>query len=334
MDYDIARLTEIIPRLKSGELRVEMCEPQSQEWLNARFDGVGGSEVAALIGCGYGDNTPYSLWKSKRERIVMEANFDMERGSAMEEPVAKRYAKERNVEVLRVPMLVDVAKPWRRVNLDRIAIEDWGDKRAYVLEIKYSRMAPFKEIPVWYYPQVIYQMGMTGLLSTAHLAYSGEHMSGVDAIPVDFDSELYDTIVEAVDAFWQDNVLADNPPPPSTPDERIDAAVLGAISCNKFDAPPEANAIALRMREINTLVKQLETEKNQLKAQIADMMLASQASKFVGADKSWLAYTVNRAGNISYPKVIEALGIDKKTLDGYRGAPMRYIVCKVGNDEE
>lgn len=330
MDYDIARLTELIPRLKSGELRVEMCEPQSQEWLDARFDGIGGSEVAALIGCGYGDNTPYKLWKEKRERIVTESNYAMDRGTAMEEPIAKWYAKENGVDVLRVPMLVDVARPWRRVNLDRIAIEQWGQNRVYALEIKYSVFAPFSELPVWYYSQVIYQMAMTGLTTPAHLAFSGPHMHGTDYLPVEFDAELAETMLQAVDAFWRDHVLADVPPPPSSPDEFMLDAVKKSITGNKIDAPAEAEPLALRLMELNETCKSIEAEQAEIKGRLAEMMAQSKACKITGADKGWVMYTVSAKGNVNYKRIVDdkLASMTDKEKDAYRGHQKEFVVFK------
>src|SRR5690606_9681273 len=117
------------------------------EWLQERRHGIGGSDVAAMLGLSpY--MTPLELYHHKRGEIPTPEREGewLEWGQALEEPIAQRFARETGRTVL-APwqalgtspdepyiVLVDREHPFLRVSLDRFFV-DAADERG-TLEIK------------------------------------------------------------------------------------------------------------------------------------------------------------------------------------------------------
>lgn len=73
-------------------------EPGSPEWHAARADGIGGSEIAAVLGIS-GWESPFSLWHRKAGTVPpREANTEMEAGRRLEPVICDVFA-ERHPEL-------------------------------------------------------------------------------------------------------------------------------------------------------------------------------------------------------------------------------------------
>lgn len=106
------------------------------EWHKQRVQGIGGSEVGAIVGMNRW-TSPYKLWALKTKRIV-EPPLDSEAvewGNRLEGPVIDKFADEHpQFTVLRDPGTYNhKSSEWQRANPDAIIID--GD-RAYILEVK------------------------------------------------------------------------------------------------------------------------------------------------------------------------------------------------------
>lgn len=78
---------------------IGVFEPGSPEWHAARADGIGGSEIAALLGLSTWDSR-FSLWHRKRGIVPpREASTEMDAGRRLE-PVINQVFEERHPEFL------------------------------------------------------------------------------------------------------------------------------------------------------------------------------------------------------------------------------------------
>lgn len=206
----------------------------SAEWLKARRNGVGASEVAALLGlpC-YGKKTQLDIWLSKmglanEERSQDETGWSTS-GRYAEPMIADRYLDEREkggetIELLPSATQVDGVLPYLFATPDRdVFSPDYDGPKIRTLEIKnrneYSRdrwgAAGTDEIPLDVLAQVQTQLGVTGM-AEAHVAVL---IGGWDfrIMRVEADLGFHALTREAVQVFWETYVIPKKEPPLAGP---------------------------------------------------------------------------------------------------------------------
>ncbi|WP_411092225.1 YqaJ viral recombinase family protein [Streptomyces sp. 049-1] len=92
-------------------------------WLAERKSGLGGSDVAVLLGFVKGKG-PWHVFEDKHGR---GRDFDteaMEFGREMEEPIARVFSRRTGIPVIEPPgMYANTARPWMLGNIDRLALD-------------------------------------------------------------------------------------------------------------------------------------------------------------------------------------------------------------------
>lgn len=190
-------------------------------WLKARRDGVGGSDVAALLGTSPW-STPMQVWLEKTGRTGGEQESERMRwGQLLEATVAAEWASRESCKVRRLGTIADPHRPWRMASLDRAVIVPGTLDAAALLEVKTTSERSASEMPDAelvdrYRVQANWYLGITGL-DVAHLAVlvGGQELR---TPLLRFDPDLWEESVQAADAFWRNHVLADAPPPVSPGD--------------------------------------------------------------------------------------------------------------------
>lgn len=144
-------------------------EPGSPDWHAARANGIGGSEIAAVLGLSPYESR-FSLWHRKRGIVDDVQQSDaMEWGNRLEAAIAGKYADEHPEQVV-VPAGTyhHPGHPWWIVNPDRFAING-ADGSFEIVEIKTAYRddhwgpAGTDQYPVWYRCQVLWYLGALGL---------------------------------------------------------------------------------------------------------------------------------------------------------------------------
>ena len=211
-----------------------IIRPKShEEWLKSRSEGIGASEVGAIIGVSPFDS-PFSLFLKKTGQVPPEPeNEAMLMGHLLEDAVAKRWEIETGKQVIKASaadiIYAHPEFPFMRVTPDRIVR---GRKK--LLECKTTSL-PVDEnnLPTHWVAQVIFQQYVTGI-HDADIAWleSGRHF-GYANIP--YDEEFAEFIADRVKEFWNENVLGGKEPdaisvsdlsvkiPRSTPEKSIEA---------------------------------------------------------------------------------------------------------------
>ncbi|MGW1679356.1 YqaJ viral recombinase family nuclease [Saccharopolyspora sp. NPDC002376] len=139
----------------------------SPEWHALRADGLGGSEIAAVLGLSPFESR-FSLWHRKRGEAAPQAeNDEMRAGRYLEPAVAAMFADAHpELRLRRAGTYRSKARPWQIANPDRIVT---GPDGREVLEIKTARAADgwgepgTDEIPVYYRAQVLWYLDVLGL---------------------------------------------------------------------------------------------------------------------------------------------------------------------------
>jgi putative phage-type endonuclease len=137
----------------AGPVVVGHFEPGSEEWHAARRNGIGGSEIAAVLGVSPHESH-FSLWHRKQGLIApVQESEEMYWGKVHEPGICRRFAELHPEHPLNVaPTYAAAARRWQIANPDRI----WGPD---LLEAKTARTADgwgeqgTDEIPVHYRAQ-------------------------------------------------------------------------------------------------------------------------------------------------------------------------------------
>ena len=189
-----------------------------EEWLAARQQGIGASEVASVVGLNPWE-TPYQLWRRKLGMDKpQEENFFMKAGHYLEDAVSRFYADESGREIIGSSaedfMFVDEHKPFLRVSPDRtfwLPNMAHNDDNKGILECKTTqRSIDPDDLPKHWFCQVQMNLGVAGyqLGSLAWLC-SGREFGYKD---IEFDADFYGWLCEEVERFWVDYVLARREP--------------------------------------------------------------------------------------------------------------------------
>jgi putative phage-type endonuclease len=219
-----------------------MNAPTREQFLARRQAGIGGSDIAALLGLSK-YKTPLQLWMEKTGRGVDEpdeaAQERMHWGVVLEDVVARHYARTRNAQVQRInAQMHHPAVKIAFTNIDR-AITVPGRRARWdaelgrvqgaegILECKTAHALAqnstdwgdpgTEDVPQAYWMQCQWYLGITRL-DVADLAvlFGGQRFV---VYTIHRDQQIFDDMLAEADAWWQRHVVADLPPDPSGEDD-------------------------------------------------------------------------------------------------------------------
>ena len=251
-------------------------------WLKDRKVGIGGSEIAAIMG--------HSDWKSPRQVWLDKMGLFDESGRQQSEParwgnllesvVANEWANREDRQWIHIPVILqDDERPYLLANIDGFTLSSDRHIITGILEIKTTSAyneAVWKEgpLPLNYLCQTNWYCGITRLPTyTLVCLVGGQHLYSYE-LPAD--EALFKQEVEAADTFWLYNIQSGIEPVATAVDNK-------ALSTEKPD--PKAEALILDTDEADNLtnaycdigkkVSELEKIKEALKAQIKVMLKGS-----------------------------------------------------------
>lgn len=218
-----------------------------EEWLEIRKLGVGGSDVAAIMGLSR-YRSPFSVYAEKTGLYKPEdisGNPAVHWGTVLEPVVGAEYARNHpDREVRRVDAVCrSLNRPWAQASLD-FEVRDpelgWG-----VLEIKTAgwRMADdwADGVPVYYQTQVAHYMDILNRpFADVAVLIGGQDYREFRVMR---DAEDEAAVVAAVDEFW-DRVVRRDPPEVTGSDSPVlaevhsesDGEILLEPDCPELDA--------------------------------------------------------------------------------------------------
>jgi putative phage-type endonuclease len=191
--------------------RVLHADADERTWLDARKNGIGSSDVAAIIGVA-DRRTALHVWHDKRGDLPDDdAGEAALWGHLHEDTVAREWAR-RNRSVVRRVGLVAHDADWMLCTLDRqvgICPLDRDASNVCALEVK-TRNAFVagkwrREIPDDVLAQVVWEMAVTGYghVHVACLIGGNDYRQYV----IRRDAELEADVIAAASTFWHTNVL-------------------------------------------------------------------------------------------------------------------------------
>ena len=279
-------------------------EMTHQEWLEDRRKGIGGSDVATVLGLNKYKSV-YQLWLEKTGQIeVTSAQSEAAYwGNTLEEVVAEEFSKRTGKKVRRRNRVFEHSKyPFLRANIDRDIV---GENA--VLECKTANQYLANEwdedeIPIQYICQVQHYMNVLNL----DYVYFAVLIGGQKFIwkKMERDQELIDMITEKLVEFWTENV-----------EKEIEPAIDGLKATSDFltqryldteDNQTELNAI---FDEKIANLAHLKGDKKIIEENIT--LLENELKQALGKSDATIGITPN---NIVSWKKTQSKRLDKKKL--------------------
>lgn len=195
-----------------------MNAPTRAEWLEARRTGIGGSDVAPILGLSKW-STPLQVYQQKRGELGEQPENDAMRWGRYLEPVVRQaYADQTGNEVRVLPTMIrHPVHEFMVANLDGFVAPEHAPRR--VFEAKTARSADgwgepgTDQIPQPYLLQVQHYLAVTGFIVADVAVLIGGSDFRLYEVPED--RELQEMLVDAEHEFWQ-RVQRGDPPEPVT----------------------------------------------------------------------------------------------------------------------
>lgn len=289
-----------------------------EDWLKAREDGIGASEVAAVVGLSPWE-TPFSLWLRKTHQAPpLEETESMHMGHLLEPVVVQLWEEKTGWKAVKASakdiIYQDPEHPWRKVTPDRIAyeVDENGKKNKVLLEIKTSALDfDPEDLPVYYLAQCQYQMHVTGI----HVCYlcwlvNGRHFGYAR---LDYDQPFAEYLIKNIDEYYNDCVVGGKEP------ECIsvsDFTIKGSDPGTTIEADEKALAQLLSLRTLNIAHAEREAEiesyKDSIKLFMGQMESLTYEGKVIATWKTDARSRTLRLKN----KVIDELINNKEVSNG------------------
>lgn len=175
-----------------------------EEWLHWRKRGIGGSDVAALLGISKW-KSELELWLGKTNQAddLVEENEAMEWGHIMEPVIRNHFAEVMGKPVVEVKAIMQHPEyPFMLADVDGLTVDDDGNPA--ILEIKtaseYKRGEWKDDIPPYYQTQVQHYLAVTGVSKAYVAVLIGGNSFKV--FEVDADSEVQRMLIAVEREFW------------------------------------------------------------------------------------------------------------------------------------
>lgn len=279
-------------------------EMTHQEWLEDRRKGIGGSDVATVLGLNKYKSV-YQLWLEKTDQIeVTSAQSEAAYwGNTLEEVVAEEFSKRTGKKVRRRNRVFEHSKyPFLRANIDRDIV---GENA--VLECKTANQFLANEwdedeIPIQYICQVQHYMNVLNL----DYVYFAVLIGGQKFVwkKMERDQELIDMITEKLVEFWTENV-----------EKGIEPAIDGLKATSDFltqrylDTEDNQTELNARFDENIANLARLKGDKKIIEENIT--LLENELKQALGKAEATIGITPN---NIVSWKKMQSKRLDKKKL--------------------
>lgn len=188
----------------NANILVETEGLSREEWLRYRKCGIGGSDVAAILGISKW-NSGISLWldKTNQTNEPVEENEAMQWGTIMEPIIRNHFAEVTGKTVVEVKaMLQHPEHPFMLADVDGLTTDDEGNPA--ILEIKtaseYKRAEWENDIPSYYQAQVQHYLCVTGVQKAYVAVLIGGNSFNI--YEVEADAEIQSMLIAVERKFW------------------------------------------------------------------------------------------------------------------------------------
>ena len=235
----------------------ELEFPQrSEEWLKARQDGIGSSDIAAVMGKSPWD-TPTDVFydKTADEPIQKEVTPAMQWGVDHEPEALEAYCKVSG-EVIGDPvgLCVSTLFDYIRASPDGFSV---SMDRLVELKCPHSQELP-NEVPTYYNMQVQWIMMVTGIRK-AHLFFWAPN--GHRIFDIEPDEDLMHDMMEAAKAFWFEHVVIGVKPKKAEAVDMSEDDAWKKLVARYRIIKEKADSYAAQVKEVKTGLRALANDK-------------------------------------------------------------------------
>lgn len=267
-----------------------------KEWLLHRRKGIGGSDVAAILGLSPWVS-PYQVWADKTGRVPIDlkSNEFEHWGTIMEPILANEFEAQTRKKVFRQnKTFYDPKYPFLRADIDRdVAGEDGFLEIKTAMEYKSDAWSD-EQIPGPYRLQVQHYMYVLNRTYCYFAYLIGGHRFGIKRY--ERDDELINQIEPQLIEWWDEHIIHDEAPDPDGSQSTTD--ILKLIY-------PRSESIQVELPSIwNQKLHQHQDLKNNIKILAADnkrieneLRVAMKNGDTADTENYHITYRSNKNGN-------------------------------------
>lgn len=266
------------------------AEHSHEEWLEARRQGIGGSDAATVVGLNK-YSSRFSLWCDKVGRLPEKEDTEAMRiGRDLEQYVADRWMEKTGKKCRRdFGMYRNSLYPWALADIDRRVIgENAGVECKTTSAVKISDLDA-GNIPLYFYCQCQHYMAVRGFdrmyLAILVLGRGG----GFRDFVIERDEEEIAALMAAEEAYWTDYVVAGIPPEldGSEATEEAVKALYGAETPDTSMLMYEHDTLLEQLAEAKAAKKAADAREKELQNQVMAIMGDRARAEGTGYKISW-----------------------------------------------
>ena len=238
-------------------LPADAARTMPQAWRDARHDGIGGSDIAVVLGLVSWESV-YGLWLTKTgQRPPVTETPIMTRGKYAELMLAQWYADQTGIALRKTGTWVVDGSEWMRCNPDRFTSDGGGAEMKAPDTDDWGQM--WRHGPAAHaVAQALWCMAVTGLPHWYVIADGGK--AGLRWWRVDYDERRITRMVQFAEDWWWRHVVEGYPP-------EVDGSQATADACKAASLPKEQLARYAELPGCTAWAR----ERAKLKASIAEL---------------------------------------------------------------
>lgn len=286
----------------------------TDEQREARRSAVGASEVASVVGLS-NRPAPIDVLQSKLGVDTFNGNEWTELGDALEEPVAKLWARRAGVKIRRHARVIHPRFTHVAASPDFVARIDGAIENVQIKTAGRWAASEFgeeltDEVPRDYWTQTQVEMACLGVVATRLVALvAGE----LREYRVTLDKELTEHLCERADAWFRRHVIAREPiePDGSKAFDGFIAAKFPKESGEVIAAPADIEVEFAEWRRVKTQIKELETHADAAEQRVR--LAIGSASEMVGS--GWAVTLKEQTRKtVDYKALVASLGVEESKV--------------------
>ena len=262
-----------------------MIYVDTKEWLEGRYQGIGGSEAGIVLGLNPWKSR-LELWDekvNKTRRLDPDAEIRLKLGNILEPLIAEEYSKITGRELEIRPQKVHSKYPFILGNIDREILGSNG-RGPGILEIKTKGAFTDWEddIPVYYKAQIQHYMEIYGHRWGSFAVLDMGRLK-IDIVDVERDKEFISKLVKEEIEFWR--LVENKTPPPVCPTKACEEFLREHYKISEditidLKDNEDATKWAVMLRDAKRNIKAFDTMETEAKNHL--MSIVGTAEKAVG----------------------------------------------------
>jgi putative phage-type endonuclease len=272
----------------TAQVFAKTLDMKREEWLEARRQGIGGSDAAAIIGL----DRYRSAIDVYADKIGLKPeqpdNEAMRQGRDLEQYVAERFMEATGKKVRRRNAILQHPEyPFMTANIDRWVVGENAGLECKTTSVLNRAKFSQGEFPPNYYVQCVHYMAVTGA-ERWYLAVLVLNKA-FHVFTIERDEAEIQTLIDAEKDFWENHVLKQIPPAPDGTESTSE------LIKQLFPEAREREEIALyghedkiqQYLELDAQVKELTQKRDALKQELQLAMSDAEIGRAQGYVVEW-----------------------------------------------